>query len=219
MLADRGARVTGIDSAQGMIEEAHRRLGKAPFSREDHVKKLQARQVEDELEPGTFDQIVSVLAFSEMSDDEIECLLSQCHEVLKPGGELILADEVEPKRLFLRYTYRVYRLLSRLITFLGLQGKELKKGNIFLKLLYFAIELPLMLLAFLVVPAVTHPLVDIDQRIERAGFRILRTKTYLGGSLKLIHASLAEVPDGVQRELLSQDCHPDVRPESEEVYQ
>jgi SAM-dependent methyltransferase/NAD-dependent dihydropyrimidine dehydrogenase PreA subunit len=218
MLAYRGARVTGIDTAPGMIEEAQRRLRQAPFSGEADVKKLHALQVEDEFEPGTFDQIVSVLAFSEMSDAEIECLLSQCYEVLKPGGELILADEVEPKGLVLRYTYRVYRLLSRLITFLGLQGKELKKGNIFLKLLYFAIELPLMLLAFLVVPAVTHPLVDIDRRIERAGFRILRTKTYLGGSLKLIHASLAAVPDGGQRELLSQDWHPDVRTEREETY-
>src|SRR5260370_26911713 len=51
MLADRGARVTGIDSAQGMIEEAQRRLGKAPFSREADVKKLHALQLEDEFDP------------------------------------------------------------------------------------------------------------------------------------------------------------------------
>ena len=75
MLAEQGARVTGIDTAEGMIEEAQRRLEEAGFSRETNVKKLHALQVEDEFEPGTFDQIVSVLAFSEMSDDEIsECL-------------------------------------------------------------------------------------------------------------------------------------------------
>jgi 2-polyprenyl-3-methyl-5-hydroxy-6-metoxy-1,4-benzoquinol methylase len=59
MLAEQGARVTGIDTAEGMIEEAQRRLEEAGFSRETDVKKLHALQVEDEFEPGTFDQIVS----------------------------------------------------------------------------------------------------------------------------------------------------------------
>lgn len=219
MLAHQGARVTGIDTASGMIEVAQRRLGQAHFPREAEVKKLHALQVEDEFEPRTFDQIVSVLAFSEMSDDEIDCLLSQCREVLKPGGELILADEVEPEGFFPRYIYRIYRHLSRLLTFLGLQGKELKKGNIFLKLLYFAIELPLMLLAFFVAAAVTHPLVEIKRRIERAGFRIVRTRTYLGGTLKLIHAALARVEGGSRQvSLVNQDRDPDARTEIGESY-
>ena len=218
MLVHQGARVTGIDTAPGMIEVAQRRLGQA-LLREAEVKKLHALQVEDEFEAGTFDQIVSVLAFSEMSDDEIDCLLSQCHQVLKPGGELILADEVEPEGFFPRYIYRVYRHLSRLITFLGLHGKELKKGNIFLKLLYFAIELPLMLLAFFVAAAVTHPLGQIERRIKRAGFRILRTKTYLGGSLKLIHASLAKVEGGGRQvSLFNQHQDSDARTEIGETY-
>ena len=219
MLAEQGARVTGIDTAEGMIEEAQRRLEEAGFSRETDVKKLHALQVEDEFEPGTFDQIVSVLAFSEMSDDEIDCLLSQCHEVLNLNGELILADEAEPEGLFSRYTYRVYRLLSRLITYLGLQGKDLKKGNVFLKLLYFVIELPLMLLAFFVTPAMTHPLVEIERRIERAGFRILRVRSYLGGSLKLIHASRLNIQaTGDGASVLDQDRHPDVRTGKEGNY-
>jgi ubiquinone/menaquinone biosynthesis C-methylase UbiE/Pyruvate/2-oxoacid:ferredoxin oxidoreductase delta subunit len=219
MLAHQGARVTGIDTAEGMIEVAQRRLRGAHFSREAEVKKLHALQVEDEFEPGTFDQIVSVLAFSEMSDDEIDCLLSQCHKVLRLNGELILADEAEPDGLFARYTYRVYRLVSRLITFLGLQGKDLKKGNVFLKLLYFVIELPLMLLAFFVTPAMTHPLVEIERRMERAGFRILRVRTYLGGSLKLVHASIAEVQGGsAEVGLLNQGGHPDLRTERKDTY-
>lgn len=211
MLAHKGARVTGIDTAQGMIEVAQRKLEQTRLLGEAEVKKLHALQVEDEFEPGSFDQIVSVLAFSEMSDDEIDCLLSQCHKVLKPSGELILADEVVPKGFLARYIYRVYRFLSRLITFLGLQGQDIKKGNILLKLLYFAIELPLMLLAFIVAPGVTHPLVEIKRRIERAGFRTLRTNTYLGGSLELIHASVAEAQ-------LNQERNADGRTETSETY-
>src|SRR5438128_834429 len=45
MLAQQGAGVTGIDTAQGMIEVAQDRLGKANFSRAE-VKKLYALQVE-----------------------------------------------------------------------------------------------------------------------------------------------------------------------------
>jgi len=193
MLSRRCGRVTGIDSAPGMIEEAQQRLSEAGLSDRTEVKKLHALQIEDEYKPGTFDQIVSVLAFSEMSDGEIDCLLFQCRKVLKPGGGLILADESEPEGLFRRWTYRVYRYTSRLVTYLGLQANEIKKGNIFLKLLYFAIELPLMILAFFVAPPVTHPLHEIERRLERAGFQIGKTQLYLGGALKLVCAS---VPSG-----------------------
>jgi SAM-dependent methyltransferase/NAD-dependent dihydropyrimidine dehydrogenase PreA subunit len=219
MLARRGARVTGIDTAPGMIALAQRRLQHARVPRHAEVKKLHALQVEDEFEPGTFDQIVSVLAFSEMSDDEIGCALGQCHQVLKDNGELLLADEVEPEGLLARHTYRAYRFLSRLVTFLGLQARDLKKGNILLNLLYFAIELPLMLLAFLVAPPVTHPLVDIERRVEQAGFRIRRIKTYLGGSLKLIHASVMPLEDGKRHmSVLHQDGRPDRRSRLGETY-
>ncbi|MGA2369393.1 MAG: HgcAB-like fusion protein [Candidatus Korobacteraceae bacterium] len=190
MLSRRGACATGIDSAPGMIEEAEHRLSEAGLSDKTEVKKLHALQIEDKYQPGTFDQIVSVLAFSEMSDDEIDCLLLQCRKVLKPGGELILADESEPNGFFRRWTYRVYRYMSRLVTYLGLQASEIKKGNIFLKLLYFAIELPLMILAFFVAPPVTHPLHEIERRLECAGFQIEKTQLYLGGALKLVCASL-----------------------------
>jgi ubiquinone/menaquinone biosynthesis C-methylase UbiE/NAD-dependent dihydropyrimidine dehydrogenase PreA subunit len=190
MLSVRCARVTGIDSAPGMIEEAQQRLSEAGLSDKTEVKKLHALQIEDEYKPGTFDQIVSVLAFSEMSDDEIDCLLFQCRKALKPGGELILADESEPSGLFRRWTYRAYRFTSRLVTYLGLQANEIKKGNIFLKLLYFAIELPLMILAFFVAPPVTHPLHEIERRLEHAGFEIQKTQLYLGGALKLVCASV-----------------------------
>jgi ubiquinone/menaquinone biosynthesis C-methylase UbiE/NAD-dependent dihydropyrimidine dehydrogenase PreA subunit len=190
MLCLRGAHVTGIDSAPGMIEEAQRRITEAGLSGSAEVKKLHALQIEDTFKPGTFNQIVSVLAFSEMSDDEIDCLLFQCRNVLKSGGELILADESEPEGVFRRLTYRVYREASRFVTYLGLQAKEIKKGNILLKLLYFAIELPLMILAFFVAPAVTHPLRNIEGRLERAGLQIGKTQGYLGGTLKLVCASV-----------------------------
>ncbi len=224
ILARRGAQVTGIDSAPGMIEEAQRSITEAGLSGSAEVKKLHALQIEDAFKPGTFDQIVSVLAFSEMSDDEIDCLLVQCRNVLKPAGELILADESEPEGAFRRLMYRIYRQVSRLVTYLGLQAKEIKKGNILLKLLYFAIELPLMILAFLVAPPLTHPLRNIGHRFERAGLQIKKTQSYLGGTLKLICASVpsnGEIDPQVALAIRDPDAHLEARimaPEPDDLW-
>jgi cyclopropane fatty-acyl-phospholipid synthase-like methyltransferase len=43
-----------------------------------------------------FDVVVSILVFSELSDDEIEYVLAQCRRLLRPDGRLIIADEVLP---------------------------------------------------------------------------------------------------------------------------
>jgi len=214
-LASQDVKVTGIDNSQVMIQEAQRRIAAADLSSEVEVKKLHALQIEDDFEPGSFDQIVSVLAFSEMSDDEVDCLLGQCRKVLKPAGELILADESEPEGFMARCAYHVYRQASRLITYLGLQAKEIKKGNVFLKLLYFAIELPLMLLAFLVAPPVTRPLRGIERRMRRAGFCPWETRSFLGGTLKLVCARATTFDDiDYEVALLARDFDP-IRAESE----
>ena len=187
-LTEQAAEVVGIDSAQAMIDESQEKLARCPHGGQVTVKRLHALQVEDEFAPATFDHIVSVLAFSEMSDAEIDCLLPQCRQALKPGGSLILVDEVEPVGAARRAVYFSYRFVSRFATFLGLQAIELKNANFFLKVLYFAIELPLMILTFLVVPSVTHPLTQMERRIEGAGFSVRHTRSFLGGTLKLFHA-------------------------------
>lgn len=188
MLARRGASVVGIDAAESMIDTARRRLKEAGLEQRTEVKKVHALQLEDELEPESFDRIVSILVLSELSDDEIDCLLPQCRKVLKSGGSLILTDEVVPTGFFSRLVYHVYRHITRVITFFAQQAIELKKANFFLKILYFLIEFPLMLVAFLVVPPATHPIADFERRVERAGFRLTRSENYLGGSLRLIAA-------------------------------
>jgi len=44
----------------------------------------------------SFDCVVSTLVFSELSEDEIEYTLAECQRVLRPGGQLMIADEVMP---------------------------------------------------------------------------------------------------------------------------
>jgi demethylmenaquinone methyltransferase/2-methoxy-6-polyprenyl-1,4-benzoquinol methylase len=44
----------------------------------------------------SFDAVVSTLVFSELADDEIEYTLAECKRILRPGGRLLVADEVMP---------------------------------------------------------------------------------------------------------------------------
>jgi ubiquinone/menaquinone biosynthesis C-methylase UbiE/NAD-dependent dihydropyrimidine dehydrogenase PreA subunit len=194
ILSSRCAHVVGIDTSAEMVEASRQRISKAATGK---VEKLHALQIEDEYDANSFDQIVSVLAFSEMSDDEIDCLLLQCERLLKPGGELILADELEPGNFLARGAYRVYRYFASLLTYLGMQASEIKKGSLLLKFLYFIIELPLMLLAFVVAAPASHPLRQIDRRLARAGFDAATSRSYLGGTLRLLCASATkrESPD------------------------
>lgn len=190
-LAPRCKRSVGIDAAPAMVDEAQERMIRSGLAMRSQLVRLHALQIEDEFDPESFDHVVSILALSEMSDDEIDCLLPQCRRVLRSGGRLILVDEVEPEGALRRIVYRGYRSVSRLLTFLGLQAAELQRANLFLKVLYFVIELPLMLLTYVVVPPVTHPLARMEERIAGAGFRVLRSQPFLGGSLKLVHAEVA----------------------------
>ncbi len=190
-MAGRGARVTGIDIAEAMVETARRNLAEAGVADRGEVQRLLAIEIEDAFRAASFDRVLSILALSEMSVEEVDCLLPQCRKVLRPGGRLILVDETVPEGFLRRGLYQSYRFVSRLATYLGLQAAELKKASWFMKILYFVIELPLMLLAFFVVPAVTQPLRAIEDRIESAGFRLLAAESYLGGSLKLFQAEVA----------------------------
>lgn len=188
LMARKGARVVGIDGARLMVEASQETLSRAELGPQAEARRLHALQIEDEFETSSFDRVVSILAMSEMSDDEVDCLLPQCRQVLRDGGRLVLVDEAVPDGFLHRQFYRVYRYVTRFFTFLGLQAVELQKANLLLKLLYFVIELPLMLLTFFVMPPVTHPLADIERRIEASGFKLLGSEPFLGGSLKLLHA-------------------------------
>jgi ubiquinone/menaquinone biosynthesis C-methylase UbiE len=191
MLAERGARVVGIDVSDKMIETARDKLRQAGLSDRVEARRLHGLQLEDAFSASEFDHVLSVLALSEMTDDEIDCLLPQCWKVLQPRGKLILVDEVIPDKFLTRALYSMYRFVARLVTYLGLQAAEIKKASLPTKVLYFLIELPLILLTFLVVPAATHPLFRLEQRVQRSGFRVTSSKSYLGGTLKLLLAERA----------------------------
>ena len=69
-------------------------------------------------ETGRYDAVMSGLCFSELSDDEIAYTLAQIRRVLRPGGLLLLADEVKPRSLPTRVLHGLVRAPLAVLTYL-----------------------------------------------------------------------------------------------------
>jgi demethylmenaquinone methyltransferase/2-methoxy-6-polyprenyl-1,4-benzoquinol methylase len=65
----------------------------------------------------SFDAVVSTLVFSELSDDEIEYALAETERILRPGGQLLIADEVLPDSLPGRVATFLFRLPFALLAY------------------------------------------------------------------------------------------------------
>jgi ubiquinone/menaquinone biosynthesis C-methylase UbiE len=188
LLADHGANVVAIDTSAEMLREAREKIERTGIKGSVQLKNVSALEIEDQFPEDAFDRVVGILVLSELSDDEIDYVLDECRRVLRPSGKLFVVDEVEPRAFLYRCFFRGLRYPLRLITFLVLQAKDLKSSSLWKKVLYYVIEFPLMLLTFLVVPASTHPIAELDERVKDAGFRLVSSIDYLGGTLRLLQA-------------------------------
>jgi demethylmenaquinone methyltransferase/2-methoxy-6-polyprenyl-1,4-benzoquinol methylase len=118
--AARGAEMIGIDRDAGMIEIAA--VKPAPATGSVEWMELGAAEIEDRFAPETFDAIVSCLAFSEMSPQERTYVIEIAHDRLRPGGRLVIADEVEPAGGGARLLYRLLRAPVVVVTWLLTQA-------------------------------------------------------------------------------------------------
>jgi ubiquinone/menaquinone biosynthesis C-methylase UbiE len=107
--ARRQARVTGIDSSPAMLEVARQKVREAGLADAVILLEMSAMDLDEKLEAGSFDAIVSSLMFSELSEDEQRFVLRQCYRLLVDGGRLIIGDEVVPS-----WPRRALHLLLRL---------------------------------------------------------------------------------------------------------
>lgn len=114
-MSGRGARVVGIDVSERMLALARQAVPKAEFLH------LSATEIE-RLGTERFDRIVSTLAFSELSDDELEYVLRSARSLLKPGGRLIVADEVLPASWWQRIPFFFVRWPLAVVTFILTQN-------------------------------------------------------------------------------------------------
>jgi demethylmenaquinone methyltransferase/2-methoxy-6-polyprenyl-1,4-benzoquinol methylase len=113
-LAARGARVTALDQSPEMLERARARLAGA-----DAVTWIERTASEiDALPAASFDAVVASLSLSEMSAGERAFVLREARLRLAPGGVLVVADEVRPRRPAQRWLHAALRLPQALLGWL-----------------------------------------------------------------------------------------------------
>jgi ubiquinone/menaquinone biosynthesis C-methylase UbiE len=108
--AARGASVVGIDLNAGMLNVARQKTERRQPAPEITWIELGAMELEDRFPPESFDAVVSCLAFSELSPDERRYVLRTVLRLLRPGGCLVIADEVPPRGRAARLWRRLRRL-------------------------------------------------------------------------------------------------------------
>jgi len=94
-LVARGARVTALDQSAEMLEQARRQQAAAgaPAAAAPDWLERTASEI-DALPAESFDAVVLSLSLSEMSAVERRFVLPRARERLRPGGRVVVADEV-----------------------------------------------------------------------------------------------------------------------------
>jgi ubiquinone/menaquinone biosynthesis C-methylase UbiE len=110
LMVERGARVTGIDISEPMLAVARDSAPDAEFLH------MTATEI-DKLGSERFDRIAATLSLSELSEDEQAYVLQAALNLLRPGGKLIVADEVTPDSWWQRVPFYVARWPLAALTF------------------------------------------------------------------------------------------------------
>jgi ubiquinone/menaquinone biosynthesis C-methylase UbiE len=118
--AARGAAVVALDVNPAMLAVARRKAEVAGLG--DRITWREMGVAELDGLPGAFDAICAGLCFSELTPDECRYALAQGQRLLRPGGLLLLADEIRPRRLHQRVLHRCLRIPLAALTWLLTQA-------------------------------------------------------------------------------------------------
>jgi len=97
MLIGHGAVVNAFDGSPAMVEFVGQRIAEEGLDERLTVR-LMGVDGMDSLPSSHYDAVVSTLVFSELTPDERGYALKHAARVLKPGGHLVIADEVVPRK-------------------------------------------------------------------------------------------------------------------------
>jgi demethylmenaquinone methyltransferase/2-methoxy-6-polyprenyl-1,4-benzoquinol methylase len=117
LAAQKDAKVKAIDVNPHMLEIAQQRLKDMHLSQNVEFCEMGVAELESE-DPQSYDIAVSGLCFSELSADELNYALKQTRAFLKPGGLLLIADEVSPKPFLKKLLNGLMRIPLVIITYL-----------------------------------------------------------------------------------------------------
>lgn len=103
----RGALVTGLDSAKHMIEQSAKRAAEAGVADRLTLVQDSVTQLKKHFSPQSFDVIVSTMVLGEFPRQYLDYVMLDCRVLLRPGGQLVIADEVLPDSLLGRTLYSI----------------------------------------------------------------------------------------------------------------
>jgi len=115
--AQKGAKVKGIDINPQMLEIAQKQAIKKNLIQNIELCEMGVAELGSE-ESESYDVVISGLCFSELSEDELIYTLKEVKRILKPGGFLLIADEVRPKSISKRILNGIIRYPLIIITYL-----------------------------------------------------------------------------------------------------
>lgn len=118
--AQKGAIVTGIDINAQMLDIARRHIEAAGLEAQVDLCEMGVTELGQETTAG-YDVVMSGLCFSELTEDERAYALRQAHRLLKPGGLLLIADEVKPQNVLKWLLHWLIRLPLAIVTYLFTQ--------------------------------------------------------------------------------------------------
>ncbi len=95
---DPSVRVEGFDANRAMVDVARQKNEEAGLGDRVVLRSMGVENM-DEFADETYEVIVATLVFSELNDNERRYALKHAFRALRPGGRLVIADEVRPRKL------------------------------------------------------------------------------------------------------------------------
>jgi ubiquinone/menaquinone biosynthesis C-methylase UbiE len=127
--AQRGAMVKGVDINPQMLEMAGERVRERGLGQNVELVEMGVAELDGE-EAQRYDAVMSGLCFSELSKDEVAYTLKEVARILRPGGLLLIADEVKPQGLIKRMIHWLIRVPLSAFTYAITQQKTHAISNL-----------------------------------------------------------------------------------------
>jgi ubiquinone/menaquinone biosynthesis C-methylase UbiE len=118
LCAKKGAQVTGIDFSEKMLKVAQENIKNEDLQDKIQIIKMPIINLDKQFNDKSFDTITAILCFSELYSKEQDYALDQIFRILKDDGQLILVDEVKPKKFGKKLLYFIIRIPIAFINFL-----------------------------------------------------------------------------------------------------